>query len=84
MSWREDYRLRDLDQSYRIEATCRQCGHSRLYAPNDLLQLCPHRDARIAEIVDRLHCMRPHCRAVGVRLLLLRPHKMGAFIAGLP
>lgn len=84
MSWMDDIRLRDMDADQRIEATCRSCGHSRLYSAADLLPLCPHRDARIAEIVGYIHCMKPQCRRTGVRLILLRMGGTGAFIGGMP
>lgn len=84
MSWMDDLRLRDLDAAQRIEATCRACGHSRLYSAADLLSLCPHRDTRIAEIVGLIHCAKPHCRRTGLKLMLLRVGGTGAFRGGMP
>ena len=84
MSWREDTRLRDLDDTSIIEATCLRCGHSWMQTPVQLLLKVDHRDVTMAEVAKHLACRRYKCPHVGVRLNILRQHQNSGFIGGLP
>lgn len=84
MSWLHDVRLRDLDDTYLIEATCLKCRHAWLQTPGQLLPKIDHRDMRMNEVAKHLACTRFKCRQIGVRLTLVRNEETSGFVAGMP
>ncbi|MEN6536052.1 MAG: hypothetical protein ABFD60_14990 [Bryobacteraceae bacterium] len=84
MSWLDDTRLRDLDDTTLIEATCLRCGHAWLQTPVQLLLKVDHRDVTMAEIAKHLACRRYKCANIGVRLNVLSRHETSGFVGGMP
>lgn len=84
MSWQDDMRLRDLDDSTLIEATCMRCLYMWLQSPVQLLIKVDHRDVYMVEVAKNLACPRPHCRHVGARIALVRNHDTSGFVGGMP
>ena len=84
MSWLDDTHLRDLDDDYVVEATCRACAHTWRQSPIQLLLKVDHRDVTMAEIAKHLACTGYKCRHVGVRLALLRDEDSSGFVGGMP
>jgi hypothetical protein len=84
MTWLDDMRLRDIDDSAVLEATCRRCLHTWLQSPLQLLLKVDHRNVTLAEVARDLACVRPGCRHAGVRLALLRRDETSAFVGGMP
>ena len=84
MSWLDDTRLRDLEETSLIETTCLLCGHTWLQTPVQLLLKVDHRDVKMAEIAKHLACKRYKCRHVGVRLKVIRRHETSGFVGGMP
>lgn len=84
MSWLDDTRLRDLDDSSAVEATCLLCGHTWIETPIQLLLKVDHRDVSMSEVARHLACRRYKCRHVGVRLKLLRVRETSGFVGGIP
>jgi hypothetical protein len=84
MTWLEDTKLRDLDDSTVIEATCLKCLHVWLQSPVQLLLKVDHRDVDLAEVAEHLSCVRPGCNHVGVRLAVLRSEETSGFVGGMP
>lgn len=84
MSWLEDTRLRDIDDSSWIEATCLRCGHTWLQKPTHLLLKVDHRDVRMSEVAKHLACKRYKCPHVGVRIKVIRRHDTSGFVGGMP
>ena len=84
MSWLTDTRLRDLDDSHVIEATCLKCFYTWRQNPVQLLLKVDHRDVRLEEVSKHLACVRSGCHHVGVRLALLRNEDTSGFVGGMP
>lgn len=84
MSWLDDTRLRDLDDTTLIEATCLRCGHTWLQTPVQLLLKVDHRDVTMAEVAKHLACRRYKCINTGVRLNVLSRHETSGFVGGMP
>lgn len=84
MSWLDDTALRDLDDSYVIEATCQRCSHVWTQSPLQLLLKVDHCDVRLSEVAKHLGCTRYKCRHIGVRLALLRNEDTSGFVGGMP
>lgn len=84
MSWQEDMKLRDLDDSTVIEATCMRCLHTWLQSPVQLLIKVDHRDVWMYEVAKNLSCPRRDCRHVGARIALVRNHDTSGFVGGMP
>ena len=84
MTWLEDTKLRDLDDSLVIEATCRRCLHTWLQSPVQLLLKVDHRDVNLDEVSRHLSCTRFGCRHSGVRIALLRNDDTSGFVGGMP
>jgi hypothetical protein len=84
MSWMDDMKLRDLDGSNLIEATCLRCRHTWLQTPTQLLLKVDHRDVKLAEVAKHLACQRYKCSHVGVQLKLIRPYETSGFVGGMP
>jgi hypothetical protein len=84
VTWQHDMRLRDLDDSTVIEATCLRCLYMWLQSPLQLLIKVCHRDVRMDEVAANLACPRPGCRHVGVRIALIRNQDTSGFVGGMP
>ncbi|MCP5364740.1 MAG: hypothetical protein H6905_05895 [Hyphomicrobiales bacterium] len=84
MNWLNDTHLRDLDDTYVIEAKCLRCAHTWLQSPVQLLLKVDHRDIRLSEVAKHLACTRFGCRHVGVRLALIRNEDTSGFVGGMP
>jgi hypothetical protein len=84
VSWLDDTRLRDLDDTSLIEATCLLCGHTWLQTPVQLLLKVDHRDVRMSEVAKHLACNRYKCRHVGVRLAIIKKQDTSGFVGGMP
>lgn len=84
MSWLDDMRLRDLDDTHALECSCLRCGHTWLQSPLQLLLKVDHRDVTLEEVRNNLSCARPHCRHVGVRLALVAASDTSGFVGGMP
>jgi hypothetical protein len=84
VSWREETKLRDLDDTVRIEATCLRCGYTWRKSSLQLLLQVIHRDVYMDEVARNLACPKMGCRHVGVRLALIKPHDTSGFVAGMP
>ncbi len=84
MSWLDDTRLRDLDDTDVIATTCLCCGHAWLQSPAQLLLKVDHRNIRLSEVARHLACARYKCRHVGVRISLIRKRKASGFVGGMP
>ena len=52
MSWLTDMRLKDLDESQFLEATCIRCLHTWLQSPTHLLIKVAHRDVYLDEVAE--------------------------------
>lgn len=77
-------RLRDLDDSTVIEATCMRCRYEWLQSPVQLLIKVDHRDVYMSEVAKNLACPRPNCRHAGARIALVRNHDTSGFVGGMP
>jgi hypothetical protein len=84
VSWQDDMRLRDLDDSTVIEATCMRCLYMWTQSPVQLLIKVDHRDVYMSEVAKNLACPRPNCRHVGTRIALVRNHDTSGFVGGMP
>lgn len=84
MTFLDEIRLRDLDDSELIEATCIKCGHVWNQSPIQLLLKVDHRDVSLNEVASDLACTRYKCRHVGVRITLIRNEDTYGFVGGMP
>ncbi len=84
MTWRDDTRLRDVEGTAIIEATCIRCLHTWLQSPLQLLLKVDHRDVTLEEVANDLACPRRDCRHVGVRLTLIKKEDTSGFVGGMP
>jgi hypothetical protein len=84
VSWQEDMKLRDLDDSTVIEATCMRCLNTWLQSPVQLLIKVDHRDVYMDEVAKNLACRRPGCRHVGARIALIKHQDTSGFVGGMP
>jgi hypothetical protein len=84
VTWLEDTKLRDLDDSVLIEATCFRCLHVWLQSPVQLLIKVDHRDVHLDEVAHNLACPKRDCRHVGVRLALIKSEDTSGFVGGMP
>lgn len=84
MSWQEDMKLRDLDDSTVIEATCMRCLYMWLQSPVQLLIKVDHRGVSMDEVAKNLACPRSGCRHVGARIALINHQETSGFVGGMP
>lgn len=84
MSWRDDMRLRDLDDDAVMEAHCIRCRHFWTQSAMELAIKVAHRDVTLQQVADNLPCPKRDCRHVGVRLELIRNEHSSSFVGGMP
>lgn len=82
MSWMRNIQVRDLDETQRLEMTCRECGHVH-YLTRALICVSPEREWLYLDEIER----ETVCRARGcrgrVRLAMQSKSATSGFVGGL-
>ena len=82
MNWQTNLQVRDLDETQRLEMTCKSCGHVH-YLTKHLLTKSLEREFLYLDEVEReTICRARGCRGA-VRLALVRSGETSGFVGGL-
>jgi hypothetical protein len=82
VSWKHDLQLSDLDDTTRIEATCKKCGHSHYETRISLAGREELSQAYLIEVEKALRCGNRFCKGP-VRIALIHNGKLEGFVGGM-
>ncbi len=82
MSWMRNIQVRDLDDTQRLEMTCKSCGHVH-YLTRAMICVAPEREFLYLDEIEReTICRARGCRG-DVRLAMQSKSKTSGFVGGL-
>lgn len=89
-SWKDNYRLYDMDENQPIDLQCKRCGTMRKYRRDSAIEAMQrqglsYHDARQlypSEFEQRVKCRVFRCRGA-MRLEMPMQHKISAWIGGM-
>lgn len=82
MNWKTNIQLTDLDDTQRLEVTCKVCGHSRYESPHMLVAKYGLEFAYVDEVERLLICHARDCNG-SVRVALSHQGETEGFVGGL-
>lgn len=82
MNWKTNLRVGDLDESQRLEVTCKDCGHVHYLTRKQIVQ-SPEREFLYLDEVEReTVCRARGCRG-SVRIAMVRSGETSGFVGGM-
>ena len=82
MNWKSDLQIIDLDQTQKLEVTCKLCGHSRYENPYLLIKKMGLDYQHLDEVERLLSCNARGCNG-DVRISLSAQDETEGFVGGL-
>ncbi len=82
MNWKSEIQVLDLEQTEKIEVTCRKCGHSRYESPYMLVKKYGLDYQYLDEVERLLTCHNRGCNG-DVRIALCAQDETEGFVGGL-
>ena len=82
INWKANLQVRDLDQTQRLEMTCKLCGHVHHLTKHILTKPLEREFLYLDEVERETICRARGCRGA-VRMVLVRYGETSGFVGGL-